>query len=123
MTGDVATIDRKEPGPGVVWQIIGFAGGMTAYALHLFVGLAFVPLSCRLGTTWPIHTATALTLAAILGSTAVAWWVRRSARRAGPVLQRRRLLLGSAGLFLNGLAFAIVVLSDVPSHVLDPCIP
>jgi hypothetical protein len=123
MTPDLDGIDRDEPGPGVLWQIIGFGGGMTAYALHLFVGLAFVPLSCALGTTWPIHGATILTLAAVVGSTAVAWWVRRSARRCPPVLQRRRLLLGTAGLFLNGLALMIVVLSDVPSQVLDPCLP
>jgi hypothetical protein len=115
-------IDRPEPGPGVAWQVFGFLGGTAAYAIHLFIGLAFVPLSCDVGTTWPIHAATIVSVLAIAGSTATAWWVRRSARRSAPVIQRRRWLLGTSGLFLNGLAVMAVVFSDVPSQVLNPCI-
>jgi hypothetical protein len=123
VTAPTPSIDRREPGPGVLWQIIGFAGGMTVYALHLFVGLVLVPVSCGLDATWPIHLATALSVAGIVGAGAVALWVRRSARRAPPEIRQRRLILGTSGLFLNALALAIVILSDVPSQVLNPCLP
>jgi hypothetical protein len=123
MTTQRHPVDRPEPGPGVPWQVVGFGGGMTAYALHLFVGLALVPLSCGLGSTWPIHLATAVTVAAITGSAVVAAWVRRSAAGVTPEVARRRRVLGSAGLFLNGLALMVVLLSDLPNYVLNPCLP
>lgn len=120
---DVRTEPR--PGPGSLLQIAGFGGGMTFYALHLLTGPPLVSLSCGIGSTWPVHLATGIAFAGIVASGGVAWWVLRAAGTSGgdEALRLRRQLLGSTGLMLNVLALIVVLWSDIPSHVLNPCLP
>lgn len=123
-SGDLGTEAR--PGPGTLLQLLGFAGGMVFYALHLLGGSALVPLACELGSAWPLHAATAIAVAGILASAGVAWRVRRVASgdaHADAAVRMRRQLLGTAGLALNGLAVLAVVFSELAQLMLNPCVP
>jgi hypothetical protein len=120
---------RTQPhgGPGTFVQVYGFGGGMTAYALHLLLGLPLVPLSCELGSTWPVHTLTVIAVGGILTSATAALVTLRAGRAgtrpADPALDLRRVFLGTTGLLLNGLALLTVVYADIPNQILNPCLP
>lgn len=123
----MGTAPVTEPKPGVLWQIFAYLGGMTAYAVHLLVSPALVPLACEIERTWPLHLLTAGTLVVVATAGFVAWrlWtgVREERDEVAGIVASRRHFVGLSGLMLNALAFAIVVFAEIPNHVLNPCLP
>ena len=111
--------------PGLLVQVYGLLGGMTAYAIHLMAGSALVPLSCELSSTWPNHLLTLAALLAIAGSALAAWKTTKVATggTTDDVLDRRFSFLGPVGLLLNGVAFLVVLYAEIPLWFFDPCLP
>lgn len=110
----------KEAGPGLLAQFVALLGGALAYAAHLLVGSAVVPLACRAGTSWPIHLTTIVAVVVIMLAALLASRVQASAREAG---SQHGVFLGRAGLLLDAWFLVIVLFAELPALFMDPCLP
>lgn len=129
---------------GLGWQVFGFLGGMTVYAVYHLAASPLVPLACEVGSSWMITAASAVAALLIVAAMVVSWRVWRAGRGAVPdvasddlsasdvassaasgagVSDQRTAFLGFTGLILNGLALAIVLSVEAHVHFLDPCLP
>lgn len=111
---------------GMAWQLFGFLGGMTTYAVYHLVSPTLVPLSCETGTVVWLHAASALAALLIAAALATAVRIWRSGRRmaatSGASTDLRTAFLGLTGIILNSLALAIIVYAELHVPFLDPCL-
>jgi hypothetical protein len=93
-----------------------FAGGLAAYAAHLVVSFWLVSAGCPAGTGLVVAVATVA--AAAVAAAAIVTGLRLRRRQRAEELPP---WLGRAGVYLSGLALAIIILSGVAAVVLPGC--
>jgi hypothetical protein len=104
--------------PGALLQGgFAFAGGLAAYAAHLVVTFWLVSAGCPAGTGLVVAVAT-VAAAAVAAAAIVTGLRLRRRQRAEELLPP---WLGRAGVYLSGLALAIIILSGVAAVVLPGC--
>lgn len=110
------------------WFVL--AGGMSAFALHLLAGFYLVPVSCALGSMWPLYAVTAAFAAVAAAATVMGWRRRRSpgpperrqwAPGRGAGLHRVQFMI-HAGIFLSALGLLIILYAGASMLVFDPCL-
>jgi len=97
--------------------VYGALGGAVAWATHLVVVYALLPVACLTGTGLVIHLTTLLFGGVVVGAIVVSWRLRGRAD-AGPA--ERWLATGS--ILLNALFLFAVLVEGSAAFVVDPCL-
>lgn len=102
---------------------IGWVLGPAAWALHQFAGYALVPVTCTIGSYWPIHLLTVgcVTVAAA-GLIASVLLLRRTRRLEDTRSVGRIRLQSLIGLAICIAAVAGISLEYVGGLLIDPCL-
>jgi hypothetical protein len=125
-----STLDRAslDSGPRLLALWIGILAGPLAWAAQLETNYALSYVACEQRHSWMLHLASAIALALIA---VAAWTTWRAAPPLGPVehsstdpaetaLVRARFM-ASGGLALCAFFFIVVMATEVPALVLQPC--
>lgn len=122
--GEVSPEARGEVSPEAGREIsrklpiaFGALGGSVAWAIHLIVIYAVVPIACLTSSGLIVHLMTLLFGAAAGASIYVSW--RGMQQRMGGGDAR---WLGAAGVILNSIFLLAILLEGVAAFVIDPCL-
>lgn len=88
-------------------------GGPVAWALHLFVGYALVPVACRVQTVLPLVALTVAMGVVAIASAGVGWRLRDAPHTAG--------LMAKAGMGAGVLFLFVILAESAPFIVEDVC--
>lgn len=95
----------------------GALGGALAWATHLVVVYALLPIACLTGTGLVIHLATFLFGAVTVGAIVVAMRGRQR-----PDAGQAERWLATASLLLNALFLFAILVEGAAAFVVDPCL-
>jgi hypothetical protein len=97
-----------------------------AFLTLLNVNYAIEPWACEHQVRWPLHLASAVTFALVLGVAALAWRDFNRARVAGPDDRRgdapRVRFLSAMGVMLSGLIALAVIALWTTIAIMPPCV-
>ena len=101
---------------------LGWFFGPAAWALHQGIGYAMVPWLCGLGTRWPYHALTAVSLAICAGGVLASIRALRRSHHVRPRRSEMRLrMMAMVGLMLCAAAFGGIAVEYAGSFWLSLC--
>lgn len=101
---------------------VGWAFGPAAWALHQGIGYAMVPWLCGIGTMWPYHALTILSLVLCgLGALAARHALRRSHIVRPKRSEDRLRMMALGGLMLCAAALGGIAVEYAGSFWIDVC--
>ena len=96
------------------WLVVAFLSSHVVWALHLMVVYPLVPVACEMGSAWPLHLVSVVTVALTMGGGLFSWWLLQKTKLvASPErrrAQRARFLAWSGVAF--GIAYTVVVIVE-----------
>ena len=96
------------------WLVVAFLSSHVAWALHLMIVYPLVPAACAMGSDWPLHLVSAITVALTVSGGLFSWGLLRQAKLLATSERRRaqraRFLAWSGVAF--GIAYTVVVIAE-----------
>lgn len=128
MSSQSTASDREPVGQFSLW--IGMLGGATAWAIHLVVAYALVPLACARGLDILLYATIPTTIGLAGVSVWLAWrgWDRSNGdvdhddRDEFLTLNRVRFMAIS-GILMSGFFLIVIIAQSVPILAYSPCDP
>lgn len=106
----------SHPGSRGLWLAAG--AGIVLWAVHLTGMAALTPWACEVGSSWPLH---GLTLVTLLPTLAAVLPCRRAWRNGHDSEGVR--FVGAVGVLVNLLSALAIAAEWVPVLILDSCLP
>lgn len=108
--------------PAVLW--FALLGGAVGWTLHFLVMYMLTPFACDLGSSLPLHAATAVAAAFVGVAVVVSGRLSRrtGAAPAGDAVAQRLRYMAVTALILNVAFLAVMLLTWMPVLLQDPCL-
>jgi hypothetical protein len=123
-------LDVEHDLPGYLWLWFAVIGGQAAWAVAFLLAYPMVQVACETGMSIVVHLPR--WIAAVIAGSAVAAgflaWRRIEALRAAhePLATARHVqrarLMAFAGMLLSSAGLLFLVLEDIATWVIDPCL-
>lgn len=116
--------------PGGLAQAFAVVGGQAAWGLALLIAYPTVQVACEAGLPILVHLVRWIAGAVALGATVTGYRVYRGAQRLGPrdddprwrTRVERIRLVGLGGMLLSAFAVMLLVVEDMATWAIDPCL-
>lgn len=119
--GDVAQL------PGPLPQAFAVVGGMAAWGVAVLIAYPMVQIACAVGSSLLVHMVRWIATVVAVAATAAGIWIYRRAQavdaeRIGPERVQRVRFMGAAGALLSASGALLLIVEDIATWVIDPCL-